>query len=156
MSFVPVSHQMGLVDDDEIEPVSVGGLGNLTSGQQALVEFLEVDEDLLAGAGTRSPVLRNEGLAREEVEGWIEALPRDEVKSILNLLLESKGQLAERTIKNRFAAWRRSLRGDRTDAPRCTVGELLKNVEAAEKLRLEQEKREKKQREIKRCKEREA
>ena len=43
------------MDDDELEPVSVTGLGNLTSAQQALAEFLEVDKDLLEGAGMGSP-----------------------------------------------------------------------------------------------------
>ena len=35
-----------MLDDDEMEPLSVSGLGSLTSAQQALAEFLEVDPDL--------------------------------------------------------------------------------------------------------------
>ncbi len=44
-----------MMDDGEMEPISVNGLGQLPSAQQALPEFLEVDEDLLAGAGMGSP-----------------------------------------------------------------------------------------------------
>jgi hypothetical protein len=40
----------GMVEDDELEPLRVSGLGQWTAAQQALVEFLEIDEDLLAGA----------------------------------------------------------------------------------------------------------
>ena len=43
-----------MMDDDEMEPLCVRGLGNLTASQQALAEFLEVDPDLLAGAGMGS------------------------------------------------------------------------------------------------------
>jgi hypothetical protein len=55
------------------------------------------------------------------------------MQAVLKQLLGGKGQQAERTLKNRFAAWWRSLRGGRTEAPRRTVGELRKNAEAAEK-----------------------
>jgi hypothetical protein len=64
----------------------------------------------------------------------------------LKQLLEGQGLKAERTLKNRFAAWQRGQRSDKIEAPRRTVGELRKNAEAAEKIRLEQEKREQEQR----------
>ena len=44
-----------MMDDEETEPLSVSGLANLTAAQQALAEFLEMDPDLLAGAGMGSP-----------------------------------------------------------------------------------------------------
>jgi len=145
-----------MMDDDEMEPLSASGLGNLTSSQQALADFLEVDKDLLVGAGMGSPALQSEGLSQKEMDAWIDVLPRDEVAAVLKQLLEGKGQQAERTLKNWFAAWRRSLQSDKTDAPRRTVGELRKNAEAAEKMRIEQRKRNRKRREFKRRKEREA
>lgn len=83
------------------------------------------------------------------MDKWIDALPRDEVKAVMKQLLESKGQQTERSIKNRFAAWRRALQTDRTDAPRRTVGELLQNAEEARQIRLEKQKRDRKRREIK-------
>jgi hypothetical protein len=83
-------------------------------------------------------------------------LPHDEVTVILKQLLVGRGQQAESTLKNRFAAWRRSLRGDRSEVPRRTVGELWKRAELAEKIRLEKEEREQERREIKRRKEHEA
>jgi hypothetical protein len=89
------------------------------------------------------------------MDEWIDGLPRDEVAAVLKQLLDGKGQQAERTIKNRFAAWRRGLQGDSTEAPRRTVRELRANAEAAEKIRLEKQKRQQMQREINRRKERE-
>lgn len=145
-----------MMDDDEIEPLSVSGLGSLTSAQQGLAEFLEVDPDLLAGAGMGSPAMQNEGISQNEMDVWFNSLPRDEVKAVLKQLLGGKGQQAERMLKNRFAAWRRGLRCDKNEAPRRKVGELRKNAEAAQEIRLEQRERDGKRREIKRRKERDA
>jgi len=145
-----------MMDDDEMEPQPVSGLGSLTSAQQALAEFLAVDEDLLAGAGMGSPDTQDEGISQQEMDTWIDNLTGDEVTSVLKQLLEGKGQQAERTLKNGFVAWRRSLRGDGGGAPRRSISELLANAEAAEKIRLEKQKREERRREMKLRKEREA
>jgi hypothetical protein len=144
-----------MMDDNEMEPLSVSGLGSLTSAQQALAEFLEVDQDLLTGAGMGNLDAPDEAISQQEMGAWIDGLPRDEVTAVLKQLLEGKGQQSERTLRNRFAAWQRGSRGDRIEAPRRTVGELWRNAESAKKIRLEQKKREQKRREIKRRKERE-
>ncbi len=145
-----------MMDDDAVEPLCVSGLGNLSAAQQALAEFLEVDPDLLTGAGMGSPAVQETEVSRREMEKWIDALPRDEINSILKQLLEGKGQQAERSIRNRFASWRRSLQTGDTDAPWRTVGELRQNAEKARQIRLEKQKRDRKQRKIKRRKEHEA
>jgi len=144
-----------MMDDHDLEPISVEGLGSLTAAQQALAEFLEVDNDLLSAAGMGSPVLQAKEPSQNEMDEWIGRLPKGEVIDILRQLLAGKGQQAERTLKNRFAAWRRGLQSDRTEAHKRTVGELRKNAETAEKIRLEQKEYERKRREIKRRKERE-
>jgi hypothetical protein len=59
-----------------------------------------------------------------------------------------KWQQAERTLRNRLLAWQRDMQGERPKAFRRTVGDLRRNAKAAEKLRLEQKKRERKKREI--------
>jgi hypothetical protein len=145
-----------MMDDDETEPLCASGLGDLTAAQQALAEFLEVDPDLLAGAGMGSPAAQETEVSRREMEKWIDALPRDEVNSILKLLLAGKGQQAERSIRNRFASWRRGLQTGDTDAPRRTVRELRQNAEKARLIRLEKQKRDRKQREIRRREKRKA
>ena len=144
-----------MMNDDEMEPLAVSGLGNLTSAQQSLAEFLEVNSDLLAGAGMGSPMAEEEGISPKEMDEWIDALPRDEVKAILKTLLEGKGQQAEQSIRNRFAAWERALRNDKSEAPRRTVGQLRQNAAKAQQIRMEKQKHDRKRREIKRRKERE-
>lgn len=144
------------MDDDEMEPLCMSGLENLTASQQALAEFLEVDPDLLAGAGMGSRPAPKAEISPQEMDKWIDALPREEVNSILKQLLEDKGQQAERSIRNRFAAWWRGLQTGNTDASRRTVGELRQNAEKARQIRLEKQKRDRKQREIKRREKRKA
>jgi hypothetical protein len=147
-----------IMDDDEMEPLPVQRMGGLTAAQQALAEFLEVDQDLLAGAGIGCPELQDGGggPSQQEMDEWIDSLPRNDVAEVLKQLLASKGPQAERTLKNRFAARLSGLRGDRIEAPRRTVGELRENAESAKQIRLEQKKREQERRESMRRKEREA
>ena len=145
-----------MMDDDEMEPLCVSGLGNLTAAQKELAEFLEVDPDLLAGAGMGSPAASEAEISEREMEKWIAALPRDEANSILIQLLEGKGQQAERSIRNRFASWRRGLQTGDTDTPRRTGGDWRRNAEKARLIRMEKQKRDRKQREIKRREKRKA
>ncbi|MBU4035123.1 MAG: hypothetical protein KKA35_01720, partial [Proteobacteria bacterium] len=151
---VAVAREMA--EDDDLEPLFLEGLGELTAAQQALAEFLEVDKDLLEGAGLGSPALKAQETSQDKINEWIGRLAQDEVTDILRQLLAGKGQQVEKALKNRFAAWRRGLRGDMTEAPRRTVEELLKNAETAKKIRLEKKELEQKKRESKRRKEREA
>ncbi len=138
-----------MVDDDEMEPLFVSGLQALTATQQALAEFLEVDPDLLAGAGMGSSDASEAEILRQVMERWINALPREEVNSILKQLLEGEGQQAERSLRNRYLSWQRSFQADDTGASRRKVSELWKNAEKARQIRLEKEKHDRKQREIK-------
>jgi hypothetical protein len=149
-----VSREM--IDDDEMEPISVNGLGQLTPAQQALAEFLEVDEDLLAGAGMGSPAAQDEEISQKEIDAWLNDLPGDKVKAVLKQLLSGQGQQAERTLKSRFAAWRRGLRGDGGGARRRSIGELRANAQAAERIRVEKKRHKQRQQEVKRRKERDA
>ena len=145
-----------MMNDGEMEPLAGNGMGNLTAAQKALAEFLEVDPDLLAGAGMGSPAARDDDISQKEMDEWIDDLPRDVVTAVLKQILEGKGQQAERSIKNRFASWRRGLQTNDTDAFRRTVGELRQNAEKACKIRLEKQKHDRKQREIKRREKRKA
>ncbi|MCK5163080.1 MAG: hypothetical protein KAQ72_05160 [Desulfobacula sp.] len=146
----------GAVDADQTEPLSVGGLGDLTSSQQALAEYLEVDPDLLAGAGMGRTKFQPEAVSQKRKEKWIEELPEKEVRAIIKQILDGKGPQAERALKNRFTAWKRNLQKDMNKVPRRTVGTLWKNSKKAEKIRLEQEEHDRMREEIRRRKEREA
>ncbi len=131
-------------------------MASLKVPQRVLAEFLEVEEDLLAGAGMDCEVLQDDSPSQEHVDEWMDQYSREAMKTILRQLLDGKGQQVERTIKNQFAAWWRGLRRQ-TPAPlRRTVGELRTSSETAERIRLENQKREEEQRELKRRRKREA
>ena len=139
-----------------MEPISIDGLGCMTAAQQALTEFLEVDTDLIAGAGVGREASQRGDISEKEMDKWIYTLPRDEVNQILKQLLEGKGQQAERSIKNKYAKWLRSVQTDRACIPRRTAGELRENADKIRQTRLDKQKHDREQREIKRQKDREA
>lgn len=145
----------GTVDNDQMEPLKVSGLKELTSSQQALAEFLEVDPDLLAGCGTGREEFQHETVSPNEMEKWIEDLPEKEIRAFIRQILDGKGPQAERALKNKFAMWRRSLQQSIDKPSLRSVGELWNNAEKAEKIRLEQEEQDRKQQEIRCRKDRE-
>lgn len=146
----------GMVDDDEVEPLCVSGLGQLTPAQQALAEFLEIDEDLLAGAAMGSPAVHDGDVSQKDVDAWIADLPRNEVTEVLKQLLMGQGQEAERAVKSRFAAWRRESKCDDESSTGRTAGALRTSARAAEEIRAERRRQERNQREARRRKERDA
>ena len=146
----------GVINDTEKEPLSINGLGNLTSSQQALAEFLEIDPDLLESTGIDSPAAQAEKISKDEIDAWVDVLPLNEIKSVMKQLLNGKGLQAERTLKNKFLTWRKSLQGEKAELPRRTVKKLWENAKKAEELRLGREKHERMIQETKRREERDA
>jgi hypothetical protein len=146
----------GGMDDDDTEPLSAAGMGSLTTAQRTLAEFLEVDKDLLAGAGMGCEAVQDDSPSLEDVDEWVDQFSREAMKAILKQLLDGKGQQVERTIRTQFAAWWRGLRDQTLEPPRRTVGELRKNAETAMTARVEKEKQEREERELNRRRAREA
>ena len=145
-----------MVDDEDLEPLAIEGLGYLTPAQQALAEFLEVDTDLLAGSGMGSPAFEDPELKQEMVDEWLNNLSQEEVRSILNLLLAGQGLQAERKLKGRFESWLRSFPNPHRDMPLRTVEEIRQNSESAQKMRLDKERQKQKRQEEKRRQKRQA
>ncbi len=143
-------------DEHEKEPLSITGLGNLTSPQQALAEFLEIDADLLEGAGIDSPAALTDEISEDEIGVWIDELPVNEIRSVMKQLIKGNGLQAERNLKNKFTAWYKSLQGEKAEAPRRSVKKLWENAKKAEETRLEREKHDRMIQEAKRHEEREA
>lgn len=122
-------------DDDELEPPVPPGLATLTASQQALADFLRVDDDLLNVAATTSPPLENATNDPRELAGWI-----------TDLTLVEKDRLLLRVIRDHPATVRtellRRFRDQSTPAvpsvPRRTVADLL---DAAARTRAERERR---------------
>ncbi len=63
------------IEDDEEEPPVPPGLANLTAAQQAMVDFLGVDVDLVAAAAAASAAVADDSVP---FRAWLAALPMKE------------------------------------------------------------------------------
>lgn len=125
----------GEVDNDAVEPEVPPGMSRLSAAQQALVEFLEIDPDLLAAAAQGS---RNaeEWSDDDSVETWVADLSKNEMRIVFNLLLQGSSQLAERRVKSEFLAWQKET-GQNVTGPAAqrSVAELRSLAQKAGKIR---------------------
>ena len=104
------------VDDEDTEPPVPAGLGNLSASLQAIVDFLEIDKDLIAVAAAVSPAIqRAQGLA-----GWIASLPAKEKDTLLARVAAGEGAQVQALLLRRF----RAAGGSAPAAPARTAAEL--------------------------------
>ena len=123
---------------DAWEPAAVNGLQEWTGAQRALAEFLDVDKDLLAGAGMDS-LPRQSAEADETVfDAWLDQLSQPEARQYLRQLLSGQGARAEREVKRRFATWQ-AMRGPVEQGRRRTVADLRQLAERAREQRMLEE-----------------
>ncbi len=76
------SAQDGGLDEDELEPPVPTGLQELSGPLDALIEFLEIDEDLVEVAAQASEPL-TAGPSRKELSAWIRGLPEKDKDELL-------------------------------------------------------------------------
>ena len=67
--------------DNDLEPPVPSGLTTLTAAQQALADFLRLDEDVLAVAVQTSPPLKDVADDPGEVAAWVTRLPGQRIES---------------------------------------------------------------------------
>jgi len=129
--------------EDDTEPPIPAGLGSLTTAQHALVEFLGLDEDLLAAAASGSPPAPDHAKWRPEMAQWVAGVPVDEANQYLLLLLQGKGKQAEAQIRHQYAAYQRSRSssGEVAPTPRRSVAQLEQFAERVREERVEREER---------------
>ena len=88
------------VDDDDTEPPVPTGLGNLSAPLQAIADFLEIDEDLIAVAAAVSPEIHDDtGLA-----AWIASLPAEQKDTLLARSASGEGAQVQALLLRRFRA----------------------------------------------------
>lgn len=116
------------------------GLGSLTPAQQALAEFLHVDEDLLKAASLASPAAFVEDTHRQMAE-WAGTVPEGVAREYLLAVLCGESRKAERQIRGRYHDFvRLHATGQGVDAPeRRTISEIRALVREALKEREKQE-----------------
>lgn len=118
--------QDGEIDDGALEPPVPVGLGRLTASLRAFVDFLRIDEDLLAIAAEGSgPAFRN-GPSREELRRWAGALPEAEKIELLVRVLAGEESLLRAELLRRY---RRDTESYLPAAKRRTVSEIRSAAE---------------------------
>jgi hypothetical protein len=129
------------VDDEDTEPPVPAGLGNLSAALQAVVDFFEIDEDLIAVAAASSPAIAEpDGMA-----GWIASLPTRDKDALLARVAAGEGAQVQALLLRRF----RAASGSPPTASGRTAAELWQAAgdrkaareKAAEKSRREEEAR---------------
>ena len=129
------------VDDEDAEPPVPAGLGNLSAALQAVADFLEIDEDLIAVAAASSPSIQEpSGLAE-----WIASFPAKQKDALLARVAAGEGAQVQALLLRRF----RASSGSPHTAPARTAAELWQaagdrkatRAKAAEQRRREAEAR---------------
>ena len=129
------------VYDEDVEPPVPAGLGNLSAGLQAVVDFFEIDEDLIAVAAAASPPIEEpRGLAE-----WIASVEAKEKDGLLARVAGGEGAAVQALLIRRF----RAFSGSAPATPGRTAAELWEaaadrkeaRAKAAEKRRRKEEAR---------------
>jgi hypothetical protein len=125
------------VDDEETEPPVPAGLGNLSAGLRAIVDFFQIDEDLIAVAAASSPAIEEPaGLA-----DWVVALSAEEKDELLTRTAAGEGAQVQALLLRRF----RAVSGSPPATLRRTAAELWEaaaDLKDAKEKALKQRRRE--------------
>jgi hypothetical protein len=111
----------GGLDDKALEPPVPPGLSTLNAPLEALVEFLGIDEDVLARAARNSP--GRPEVSSAALERWIASLPDRDKTSLLAAVAADRGPQVRAEIWSRY---RDTLPRPKAGAKRRTVGELIR------------------------------
>jgi hypothetical protein len=93
--------QDGGLDEDKLEPLLPAGLKELSGPLHALIEFLEIDEDLVEVAAQASKPLAA-GPSRRELSAWIRGLPEKDKNELLITAAAERGERWRNALVQRF------------------------------------------------------
>jgi hypothetical protein len=88
------------VDDEDTEPPVPPGLADLSGALRAIVDFLEIDEDLIAVAAEASLALKEEPAAG--LADWIATLSAAEKDKLLTMVANGEGPQVQALLLRRF------------------------------------------------------
>jgi hypothetical protein len=139
--------QSGEIDEDQVEPPVPAGLAQLTAAQEAMVEFLRIDVDLVAAAARGSVNAADDSkpfrrwvavLSGEEKAGWLRRAVDDPELALGNELLRAFRESASdgRSDGRRTVAKLRELaEAQRNERDNADAVRAKKAQEAAERAR---------------------
>lgn len=116
--------QSGELDDDDIEPPVPAGLGALSGAQQAMAEFLRIDEALLATAAEHSPPVTRRTLKRADIDRRVHELPLREKEKALADYIAGKPSALQRLQDAVLGSTTSGLGGG--GAPRRAAGQIAR------------------------------
>jgi len=132
----------GLPDDDTTEPPVPPGLATPTDAQQSLIEFLQIDEDLMAAAAAASEPLVSGIDQSENMRKLIDQLQVDEMREMLFQILRGESVSVQSELRRRYNQFLKQMKtSDDQDAgtQRRTAPQLLDLMEEAQRKRRERE-----------------
>jgi len=121
--------------DDDLEPPVPPGLGKLTAAQQALADFLRLDDDLLAVAAQTSPPLEESVAGPDDLAAWVTDLPGAEKDGLLVRVMQGQGMRVRTELLHRY---RDDTASASSSPARRTVADLL---DAAARRRIDRQRR---------------
>ncbi|MGE4337856.1 MAG: hypothetical protein AB7E55_18010 [Pigmentiphaga sp.] len=142
--------------DNMLEPEVPYGLADLSPAQQALVEFLEIDPDLLEAASLGSAAATSPPDETLPISTWLNTWQTADMQDVLRTIALGRGQEAERQVKSHYAAWLKAQRPASSGAVRRQVAELRELAQLAAATRRTREAQAHAKREEERRQEREA
>ncbi len=144
--------------DDRQEPEVPPGLSSLSPPQQALVEFIEIDPDMLAAAAAGSPrAPQAEDEQSADLDPWLDTWRHEEMTAMLKLIAQGQGRQAERHIRSHHAAWLKAHNStSASSAPRRNVRQLRQLAQSASGVRRQREAEKRKAQEAEHRRQREA
>jgi hypothetical protein len=130
-------------NDDILEPEIPPELKNLSASLKSLVEFLRIDEDLLAVAAENSPTSPTQTQDQShKLAQWISSLPETEKNSLLLEIVQSQQLNLAARLLQRFHRETVCKQKTNSSIPKRTVKELLEQAkQRKERRKKEEEKR---------------
>lgn len=116
--------QSGELGDDDVEPPVPAGLGGLSGAQQAMAEFLRIDEVLLTTAAEHSPPVTGRTLKRADIDRRVHDLPLKEKEKALGDYIAGKPAALQRLQDAVLGPTTPDSGG--SGAPRRTAGGLIR------------------------------
>jgi hypothetical protein len=124
-----LAEQFREVDEDELEPPVLPGLGYLNGSLECLADFLGIDFDLVAAAAESSEDEQLPMPSKNQIDEWVRNLPIAAKDAIVTRLIDGDDLHLAAEVRRR-AILEMNGSGQTVERPRRTAGELLARAEA--------------------------
>jgi len=131
--------QGGELKARDVEPAVPPGLGDLNAALQSLVDFLDLDPDLLAAAAEGSGARESLDLSQKEIDAWAAKLSAKEKDRVVAALVGGESRTIGEELRRRAF---REIRGEQRDREGVKRRSVLQLSERAKSIAVERKQRE--------------